>query len=144
MENIGLLSEEIRRRLRLENDERAWSVRDLLPICEETNLPLIVDNLHHALNGVEPLADLPWDRIGSTWDPSGRLPKLHYSEQDPEKRPGAHSAYVTAAVFRRFRDDVDLPDFDVMLECKAKELALLRLREELGRSEGVEEAPCVS
>lgn len=138
-ENILLLPGEIRRRLRLENDERSWSVRDLLPICEETGAPLIVDNLHHALNGVEPLADLPWERIAATW--GGRLPKLHYSEQDPEKRPGAHSAYATAGLFRRFQGDVGMADFDVMLECKAKELALLRLREELAR---LEEQACAS
>ena len=90
---------------------------------------MIVDNLHHALNGVEPLADLPWARVGATW--GGRTPKLHYSEQDPTKQPGAHSAYVTAAEFRRFRDDAGLEDVDVMLECKAKELALLQLRSDL-------------
>jgi len=136
VENIALLPAEIRRRLRLENDERAWSVRDLLPICEEARLPLIVDNLHHALNGAEPLADLPWARIEATWD--GRLPKAHYSEQDLSKQLGAHSAYVTAETFRRFRDDVGLEDVDVMLECKAKELALLRLRADL---KGLADAP---
>jgi len=104
-------------------------VRNLLPIRDESGLPLIVDNLHHALNSVEPLADLPWARIGATW--GGRTSKLHYSEQDPAKQPGAHSAYVTANEFRRFRADVGLEDVDVMLECKAKELALLRLRSEV-------------
>lgn len=130
VENIALLPERIRRRLCLENDERSWSVGDLLPICEEVGVPLIVDNLHHALNGVEPLDDLPWARIRATWEPQ-HLPKLHYSEQDPAKRPGAHSEYVDASRFRRFQESVGMDDFDVMLECKAKELALLRLREEL-------------
>jgi len=127
--NMATLPERVRKRLRLENDERAWSVGDLLPICEETGTPLIVDNLHHALNGGTPLDSLPWARILATW--GGRRPKLHYSEQDPDKRPGAHSAYADPDLFRRFTDGVGLPDYDVMLECKAKELALLRLREEL-------------
>lgn len=132
--NIARLPEPLRHRVRLENDERSWSVADLLPISEETGTPLIVDNLHHALNGGlisggTPLAGLPWDRIGATW--GGRLPKLHYSEQDPTKRPGAHSSYITASLFHLFQEDVFLPDYDVMLECKAKELALLRLREDL-------------
>lgn len=130
VDNITSLPPATRRRLRLENDERSWSVEDLLPICEETGTPLVVDNLHHALNddGV-PLAALPWERIKATW--AGRLPKLHYSEQDPAKRPGAHSEYVGAEAFRRFQDAVGLDDYDVMLEAKGKELALLRLREEL-------------
>jgi len=130
--NIEALPDEARRHLRLENDERAWSVAALLPICERTGTPLVVDNLHHALNGETPLSELPWGRIGATW--RGRTPKLHYSEQDPAKKAGAHSAYVNATAFRRFATDVGLADFDVMLECKAKELALLRLREEVAKS----------
>jgi len=75
------------------------------------------------------LSEAPWERINATW--RGRTPKLHYSEQDPIKKAGAHSAYVAATAFHCFTADIGLADFDVMLECKAKELALLRLREEL-------------
>lgn len=128
--NLRSLPAELRQHLRLENDERAWSVADLLPVCEHTGTPLIVDNLHHALNGATPLETLPWERIAATW--GGRLPKLHYSEQDPAKRPGAHSAYVEAGRFQRFTASVPWSDYDVMLECKAKEQALLRLRADLG------------
>ncbi len=133
--HIAALAPALRRRLRLENDERCWSVADLLPICEQSGLPLVVDNLHHALNGGEqaggtPFAALPWPRIKATW--GGRRPKLHYAEQDPSKRPGAHSAYATATRFRAFMAGVGFEDYDVMLECKAKERAVLRLREEVG------------
>ena len=127
--NLLSLPPKIFRRIRLENDERSWSVRDLLPICEETGVPLIVDNLHHQINGEEPLAELPWERIWATWH--GLIPKLHYSEQDPTKRPGAHSTFVEAQAFLNFLESVHMPDYDVMLECKAKEKALLKLREEL-------------
>lgn len=132
--NIESLPDEVRRRLRLENDERSWPVGDLLPICARTATPLVVDNLHHALlNDGTPLEDLPWGRIAATWQgrAQGRAPKLHYSEQDPAKKAGAHSAYVDADLFRRFAAAIALDDFDVMLECKAKERALLRLRDKL-------------
>ena len=105
-----------------------------LPVCERTGTGLVVDNLHHALNGGTPPGELPWARIAATW-PGRRTPKLHYSEQDSSKKPGAHSVYADADAFRRFVAAVGLDDFDVMLECKAKELALLRLREELGADE---------
>ncbi len=127
--NLLSLPLEILRRIRLENDERAWSVWNLLPICEEIGVPLIVDGLHHQINGEEPMADLPWDRILATWH--GLTPKLHYSEQDPTKRPGAHSLYVDAQAFRTCIASVHMPDYDVMLECKAKEQALLKLCEDL-------------
>lgn len=133
--HIKELPAEVQRRLCLENDERSWRVLDLLPLCEETGVKLIVDGFHHQLNGGGedgvPFDKLPWDRIGATWTASGRLPKLHYSEQDPTKQPGAHSGYVDVRSFRRFQQGIALPDYDVMLECKAKELALQRLREEL-------------
>ncbi|WP_376794840.1 UV DNA damage repair endonuclease UvsE [Thermogemmatispora sp.] len=133
--HIEELPDGVRRRLRLENDERCWSVLELLPICEASGLPLVVDNLHHGLNGAAevPLEGLPWERILSTW--GGRRPKLHYAEQDPSKRPGAHSDYVSASGFRAFLAAVPWTDYDVMLECKAKDLALLRLRQELGQAE---------
>jgi UV DNA damage endonuclease len=127
--HILALPTSMRRHLRLENDERCWSVTELLPICEETRTPLIVDNLHHQLNGEMPLAELPWQRIQATWQ--GRRPKLHYSEQDPSKRPGAHSDYISAPAFLACQEQIPLEAYDVMLECKAKELALLRLRENL-------------
>jgi hypothetical protein len=98
-------------------------------ICEATRTPLVVDNLHHQLNGTEPWKDLPWERILATWH--GQRPKLHYAEQDPAKRAGAHSAYLHADVFQAFSSAVPFGDFDVMLECKAKDLALLKLREDL-------------
>lgn len=127
--NLLSLPVEIHHHLRLENDERSWSVADLLPICEETGVPLVVDSLHHQINGGIPFAELPWSRILATWQ--GRLPKFHYSEQDPDKRVGAHSAYVNADAFSAFMASIPWSDYDVMLECKAKELALLKLREEL-------------
>lgn len=131
--NILSLPANVRKHLRLENDERCWSVQDLLPICERTGTPLVVDNLHHFLNGAGPLSALPWQRILTTWQ--GVRPKLHYAEQDPTKRPGAHSHYVNAAPFQTFCRQVPWQDYDVMLECKAKEQALLRLRQDLATFE---------
>lgn len=129
VKNINSLPDAIRRRLRLENDERSWSVDDLLPICEATDIPLVVDNLHHQLKSTQTWEDLPWKRILATW--KGRRPKLHYAEQDPAKRPGAHSAYLSPSSFQTFAAGVPFREYDVMLECKAKELALLQLRAEL-------------
>jgi UV DNA damage endonuclease len=129
IEHIYSLPASIRDRLRLENDERSWSIHDLLPICETTRTPLVVDNLHHQLNGTARWKDLPWERILATWQ--GRRPKLHYAEQDPVKRAGAHSEYLHADAFQAFSAEVPFEDFDVMLECKAKDLALLKLREDL-------------
>jgi UV DNA damage endonuclease len=127
--NIRTLPTNVRQRLRLENDERSWSIADLLPICETVGTPLVVDTLHHTLNGGSALATLPWERILATWH--GKRPKLHYSDQDPTRRPGAHSEYVNAQSFHAFQSSIPFAEYDVMLECKAKEKALLQLRDDL-------------
>ncbi|KAF4968218.1 hypothetical protein F66182_17888, partial [Fusarium sp. NRRL 66182] len=46
-ENYKGLSQDIKNRIVLENDDVSWSVHDLLPICEELNIPLVLDYHHH-------------------------------------------------------------------------------------------------
>jgi UV DNA damage endonuclease len=46
----------------------------------------------------------------------------------------AHADPIDPIAFSQFLSEVDgVRDFDVMLEAKGKDLALLRLREQLGR-----------
>ena len=82
-------------------------------------------------------------------------PKIHYSTpktatEERRRKVGrrveralvlpplrAHADLIDPIAFARFLDDAGrVRDFDVMLEAKAKDLALLRLREELGRLRG--------
>jgi UV DNA damage endonuclease len=48
------LTQEMRDRLVLENDEMCYSVDDLLPICEELQVPIVLD-YHHNWIKVRPL-----------------------------------------------------------------------------------------
>jgi UV DNA damage endonuclease len=49
-------------------------------------------------------------------------------------RPTQHADFIDPFAFSTFlRQAQGLRDFDVMLEAKAKDLALLRLRDDLGR-----------
>ena len=41
-ENYVKLSPGVKARLVLENDDVSWSVHDLLPVCEELNIPIVV------------------------------------------------------------------------------------------------------
>lgn len=128
------LPEAVRRRLVLENDDRIYTVGEVLALSGRTGMPVVFDWLHHQANpGVAAdLHDL-LERCFTTWREPDGLPKVHFSSQAPGKRPGAHSDYVEKEGFLRFyREVVDL-DFDCMLEAKAKDLALLRLRRELSQ-----------
>ncbi|KAJ4015332.1 hypothetical protein NW752_006790 [Fusarium irregulare] len=129
-ENYAKLSDSVKRRLVLENDDVAWSVHDLLPICEELNIPLVLDYHHHNIifdssirEGSKDIMDL-YDRIKATWDKKGITQKMHYSEPtSPAVTPRdrrKHSARVKT-----------LPpcaaDMDLMIEAKDKEQAVFEL-----------------
>jgi UV DNA damage endonuclease len=41
-ENYVKLSDRVKKRLVLENDDMCWSVEDLLPTCQELGIPLVL------------------------------------------------------------------------------------------------------
>ncbi|KAF5703904.1 uv-damage endonuclease [Fusarium mundagurra] len=129
-ENHAKLSDSVKRRLVLENDDVAWSVHDLLPICEELNIPLVLDYHHHNIifdpcvrEGTEDIIGL-YDRIKKTWTRKRITQKMHYSEQtasavSPQERR-KHSARVKTL------PPCD-PDMDLMIEANDKEQAVFEL-----------------
>ncbi|KAI5859505.1 UV-endonuclease UvdE-domain-containing protein [Durotheca rogersii] len=129
--NYAALPPGVRARLVLENDDVAWSVHDLLPLCEELGIPLVLDFHHHNIvfdrarvrEGSRDLVPL-LPRIRATWAPRGITPKMHYSEP----RAGA----VTPRQRRRHSPRVATlppcpPDTDLMIEAKDKEQAVFDL-----------------
>lgn len=129
--NYSKLSEGIMARLVLENDDVSWTVHDLLPICEELNIPFVLDFHHHNImfdenmtrEGTKDIMEL-YPRIKATWDRKGITQKMHYSEPCPEA--------VTPRQRRKHRPRVltlpPCPDtMDLMIEAKDKEQAVLEL-----------------
>jgi len=150
VQEFRTLPEVARRRLALENDDTRFGVSDTVWVHEQTGIPLVFDNLHHRLNN-----PCDWSTREaltaclSTWPPDVR-PKIHYSTPRSDwlvsQKPGAdqpevrhtrwsyHSDYVNPFEFIDFlRLAQGLPKFDVMLEVRAKDLALLQLRQDLAR-----------
>ncbi|KAF4974109.1 hypothetical protein FZEAL_8947 [Fusarium zealandicum] len=129
-ENYVKLSDSVKRRLVLENDDVAWTVHDLLPICEELNIPMVLDYHHHNImfdpsirEGTKDIIDL-YERIKKTWTRKGITQKMHYSEQTPSA--------VTPRDRRKHSPRVKtLPpcdaDMDLMIEAKDKEQAVFEL-----------------
>ena len=129
--NYAALPESIRRRLILENDERLYGANDVLELAARTGVPVVFDVFHHrVMAGSDQRLPALLAAAFATWDPiTDGLPKVHLSSQAPTQRPGAHAAYVEAADLETFLAVAPLaPDFDCMLEAKAKERALLELR----------------
>ena len=131
--NLGRLSPRARSRVVLENDDRLFTVEDLLPICERLDVPLVYDVHHHRCNpdrlGVEQATEL----AAATWN--GREPWAHLSSPAlgwKAKDPRPHADYITVG---------DVPDcwlgrsMTIDVEAKAKERAVLRLSRWLARRE---------
>lgn len=160
IDNFKKLPEPARRRLVLENDDKSWGVDDVLKIHQETGIRCIFDHQHHScINPAGLSHEEACRQILATW-PANVRPKIHYSSPRLEPRvierrdkttgkrvqneapplASQHADYVDAAVFipfaRRVAEmvakDGPIP-FDVMCEAKAKDLAVLKLRDDLAR-----------
>ena len=120
--------EDILRYLALENDERIWTVGEIVGAARTLGIPAILDNLHHSLNPGGLTLGEALDLALPTWEARGVRPKVHLSSQDPTKRPGAHAHSIEAEDWAAFLDALGGRETDVMVEAKGKELALPALR----------------
>ena len=124
--------ERILRYLALENDERIWTVADVVTTARALGIPAIMDAFHHALNPGELTTQEALDLALPTWEQRGVRPKLHLSSQDPAKRAGAHAYSLDAKDWWALIEVLDGREADVMVEAKGKELALAPLGLEIG------------
>lgn len=144
------LSERARRYVRIENDDRSFGIGDVAAISERCGVGVVWDVLHHRCH--DPFGIDDREALGmafATW-PEGAVPKIHYSSPrlDLEERkrkvgrrverrlvlpqPRAHADMVDPIGFEYFlRATSDLGPFDILVEAKGKDLAVLRLREQL-------------
>lgn len=138
---VNRLEESLRGRLILENDERAFTVEDVLNVAQRSGLPVVFDWLHHNAN---PGRDQDISKLlaecFNTWSAADGLPKVHFSSQAINGRVGRHADWVNADEFEAFLRIAPKDDFDCMLEAKCKDLALFRLRRDLNQR-GILERP---
>jgi UV DNA damage endonuclease len=153
VETWPTLPQHVRRRLVLEHDDTRFSASDTLWIHEQTGVPLVFDHQHFwclnpdRLDLRETLA-----RMLASW-PAGVRPKVHFSSPKTELREvkrkprgggrattvylppvwTGHADFVHPFEFITFMRLAHGLEFDVMLEAKAKDVALVRLRADLLR-----------
>ena len=120
---------DVLRYLALENDERVWTVQEIVATADELGVPAIADAFHHGLNPGGLTLEEALDLSLPTWD--GRRPKLHLSSQDPTKQTGAHAYQVDVEDWGTLVRALGGREADVMIEAKGKELALAALGVEL-------------
>lgn len=128
--NLDRLRPATRALLALENDDRTYTVADLLPLCHAEGIPLVFDVHHHRVHGDGSSEDEAAEACFATW--KGREPWAHVSSprggwEGPT--PRLHADYVDPSDVPR---DWPARRLTVDVEAKAKELAVLRLQRDLG------------
>ncbi len=124
--NFETLSDSVKKRLTIENDDKAsmYSVSDLMYIHKKIGIPIVFDYHHHQFCTGDLSEQQALELASTTW-PKGIKPEVHYSEskalheENSKLKPQAHSDYIKQLP-NLYGNDVD-----VMVEAKAKELAIL-------------------
>jgi UV DNA damage endonuclease len=146
------LSARARARLAVEHDGAGHSLGALLGLHRRCGVPVVFDAHHWALHNPERLPlSLALGLALATW-PRHTRPEVHLSSARGEAhllpgraggpprvlppRPGQHADFVAAGDLERLLvAGRGLPPFDLMIEAKAGDLALLRPRADLARRE---------
>ncbi len=143
----------VQRRVVLEHEDDGASLGVALRVHAATGVPVVFDHLHWCLNNPEGWSAS--EALGAaleTWA-HDRTPKIHFSSPRTElqavervdahgkrrwrlrpPRPGHHADFLNPWEFGSLvRSAAHLRPFDVMLEAKASDVGLLRLRRDLQR-----------
>ena len=126
--NLPRLSSRVRTRLTVENDDITYTPIDLLPLCRAEGIPLVYDVHHHRVNPDGLSIEAATQQALATWN---REPLFHISSPILGwEGPGP----------RRHHDFIDINDFPpswlplditIEIEAKAKEVAVLALKQTL-------------
>lgn len=131
--NFQFLDKTIQKKIILENDDRVFSMLNVLKLCEDIGVPMVLDFHHHrCLKSGSKIEDY-LERICATWSNAGFVPKMHYSSPRDKKNKRAHHDYIDCHEFMKFIEKLSFVNFDIdiMLEAKQKDEALFRLSHQL-------------
>jgi UV DNA damage endonuclease len=125
--NFNRLSESCRKRLTVENDdsETQFSIKELYEmVYSDIGIPIVADSLHHYCNPNNTTWENALRLAVSTWNV---IPVAHHSSskkifEDNKATVRTHADFI----YERFENfDIKI---DVELECKKKDLALIKYK----------------
>lgn len=126
VKNFTLLPVSVRTRLTVENDDKVnmFSVTDLLGVHEELGIPVVFDYHHHNFRSGDLVTEEAMSLAHHTW-PHAITPLVHYSSsrkryEDPSAADASHADFVYEPI------NLYGMKADIMLEAKAKEMAVMR------------------
>lgn len=116
------LPEAVRQRIRLENDDKTFTIRDVLDIHAMCGVPICFDIHHHNCNNDGTAVDFA--EVLATWKDYG-TPKIHISTGKEGFTDLRHHELVSEKDFEELLMLLGGTDADIMFEAKMKEQAVL-------------------
>jgi UV DNA damage endonuclease len=122
IDNFNRLPIDIQNKIVLENDDKSYNVEDVLDICNHLGIRMCIDFHHDRCLLSSKGTDWLMYKVITTW--KGQTPKCHISSGKDKIDDRSHADYVSSEDFTRV---VELTKgrFDIMFECKMKELSVL-------------------
>lgn len=127
-DNYQRLKETIKKRLIIENDDRSYTIEEVLRIGIQLGIPVVFDNLHNEVNAsITSKTEQEWIiECQKTWKDRDGIQKIHYSQQNPNKQKGSHTESIHIEKFVQFYEKLPDKNINIMLEVKDKNLSALK------------------
>lgn len=126
-DHYNILNQNIKNRLVIENDDKIFNIDDAINLGIKLKIPVIYDNLHNHVNPCQDKTDKYWiNEAGKTWYKKDGKQKIHYSQQNNNKKSGSHSETINVKEFVEFVNRIENYDIDIMLEVKDKNLSAIK------------------
>ena len=121
---------DLRNHILLENDDKSYTISDIMEIHKENGVRVVLD-LHHMYcnnDGTE----LDLEAIFATCG-AGKVPKIHLSSPKSVEAFRSHSEIIDFDYCKDFFEKYKGLEFNVMIEAKDKDLAVEKFIEDYRR-----------
>lgn len=131
--NFNQLPKYLQKTIAIENDDKIFTIKDVLMIAKKIKTPVVLDYHHFICNNEGETIEEIIDEVCNTW--KNQNPKMHFSSPKSKlkKEFRSHHDYIDSDSFIAFIKKIKFinRDIDIMIEAKAKDEALFRLVREL-------------
>ncbi|WFD09845.1 UV DNA damage repair endonuclease UvsE [Tepidibacter hydrothermalis] len=122
------LEDNLKSMIRLENDDKSFTVEDVLYISSKTHIPIVLDIHHHKCNNPNNIDIQNYiSAIVNTWENTSLIPKLHISSGRDNKFDRKHSNYIDIQDLNYLLKLMNKYNFDMMVEAKQKDKSVLEI-----------------
>lgn len=133
IKNYSRTSQQIKKRLVVENDDRSFSINDCLLINKKTKIPIIFDNLHHRCLGDGQSETVILPHVFKTWLKKDGPSMIDFSQAKKIKKNCYHRQNILLDDFLSFIRMIKGKQVDIILEIKDKEKSAIRAKKLLSK-----------